>query len=58
MANDEFAMLRIEQARHRFLHLVDQFVNDAVEFHLHAFAFGGVHGHALDLRVETDHDRV
>ena len=43
---------------HRFLDLIDQFVNDAVEFDLNAFAFRRVHGHALDFDVEADDDRV
>ena len=42
VADDGLAMLRIEHAGHRFLHLVDQFVDDAVKLDLHAFAFGGV----------------
>src|SRR5450631_3649029 len=51
-------MFRIEQTGHRFLHLVDQFVNNTVELHLNRLAFRDVHGHALDLDVETDDYRV
>ena len=52
------AMFRIEQAGHRFFHLIDQFVNDAVEFYLDAFAFRRGHRHAFDFDVEADDDRV
>ena len=58
VADDGFAMFRIEQAGHRFFDLVDQLVNDAVKFDLDAFAFCGGHGLAFDLDVETDDDRV
>ena len=54
MADDGFAMFRIEQARHRFFDLVDQLVNDAVKFDLHAFAFRRGHSLAFDFDVETD----
>ena len=40
MPIDGFAQFRIEQADHRFLHLVDQLVNDAVKLDLDAFALG------------------
>ena len=58
MADDALARLRIEQAGHRFLHLVDQFVDDRVELDLHAFALGGVGGAGFDLDVEADDDRI
>src|SRR5256714_15411955 len=35
VADDRLPMFRIEQTGHRFLNLVDQFVNDAVELDLH-----------------------
>src|SRR4051812_35044328 len=58
MTDYRLAMFRIEHARHRFLYLVDQLVNDAVQFNLHAFTFRRVHGHVFNLDVEADHDRV
>ena len=58
VADDGLAMFRIEQAGHRFFDLIDQLVNDAVEFDLDAFAFGRADGVAFDLDVEADDDRV
>ena len=58
VADDGFAMFRVEQAGHRFLDLVDQFVNDRVKFDLDAFAFRGGHGLAFDFDVEADDDRI
>ena len=43
-----------EQARHGFLHLVDQFVNDGVKLDLHAFVLGFVGHAAVDPRVEAE----
>ena len=58
VTDDGFSMFGIEQAGHRFFELVDQFINDAVKFDLHAFAFRGGHRNIFDLHVEADYDRV
>src|SRR5437588_2076743 len=58
VTDDCLAMFRIEQPGHRFLNLIEQLVDDAVKFDLHAFAFRGANGHAFHLDVETDHHRV
>ena len=49
---------RIQQALHGFFDLVDEFVDDGVELHLHAFAFRGDERLVLYLDVEADDDGV
>src|ERR1044071_2109037 len=55
-SDDDFPDKGIEQAGHGFLHLVDQFVNDGVEFDLDAFAFGDLRHAVVDSRVEAEND--
>jgi len=38
-ANDAFLDVRFKQSGHRFLHLINQLVNDRVKLDLHAFMF-------------------
>ena len=54
IAEGAFAELGIEESRHGFLHLVDEFVNDTEELDLDALALGGVGGRVVRLGVETD----
>ena len=58
MANDRFAMLRVEQARHCFFDLIEKLVNDRVKFDLHAFVFGRGYCHVFHFDVEADDDGV
>ena len=58
VAEDGFTEFRIEQSGHRVFHLVDQLVNDAVKFDLHAFAFRGRDRHVFNFSVKADHDGV
>ena len=58
VTDEFFACERIEQAEHRVPHLVDQLVDDRVEFDLNIFALGGDHGLALDLGIEADDDGI
>src|SRR5262249_43125657 len=49
---------RFEQSGHAFLHLIDELINNRVEFDLYAFVFCFV-GHAtVDAGMETKNDRV
>ena len=57
-ADHDFFNQRIQQARHRFFHFVDQFVNDGVEFDLHRFAFGHVRHPVVHAGVKPEHNRV
>ena len=58
MADDALAHLRVEQAGHGFLHLVDQLVDDREKLDLDALALGGGGGGTLDLDVEADDDGI
>src|SRR5207244_3411806 len=49
MTNIRFAMLGIEQPRHRFFDLVEQFIDDAVKLDLHIFALSRGDCHAFNL---------
>src|SRR5436190_1921694 len=57
-APEDFMELRIEQADHRRLDLVDQRVDDGVEPDVDAFFFGELRGVALGTDVESDDDRI
>src|SRR5205814_1579849 len=53
VTEDRFTEFRIEQSGHRVPHLIEQFVNDAVELDLNAFAFRRRNSHVFNLRVEA-----
>src|SRR5437773_1392644 len=55
-ADDDLPDQRVQQAGHRFLHFVDEFVNDRVEFDLDSFTLGQI-GHAVvHAGVESEND--
>ena len=56
VAEGAFAQFGIEQTRHGLLHLIDQFVNNAEEFNLDAFPFGGVGGGVIGFGIKSDDD--
>ena len=58
MTEDRFAEFGVEQSGHRVFDLVEQFINDAVELDLNAFAFRSGDRHVLHLCVEADDDGV
>src|SRR5258708_27936969 len=58
MADDRFSQLRIEQTDHGLFHLINELVNDAVEFDLHTFAFSGGGSLVFGFDVESDNDGV
>ena len=55
VSDDGFPVFGLEQTSHRFLHLIEQLINDAVKFDLDSFAFCSGNGHVLHLHIETDH---
>src|SRR5207245_1020750 len=52
--DDALSNLRIKQSDHSLFHLIDQFVDDAVELDLNSFALCGRCGLVLHLDVETN----
>src|SRR5205814_7711848 len=55
VSDDGFPVFGLEQTSHRFLHLIEQLINDAVKFDLDSFAFCSGNSHVLHLHIETDH---
>src|SRR6266513_667599 len=55
--DDDFLDQRIQQARHRLLYFVDQFVNDGVEFQLDSLALGQVGHTVVNASVEAENYR-
>src|SRR4029077_3141991 len=49
VSNNGFSMFGFKQTSHRFLDLIEQFVNDAVKLDLPTLAFGGGSGDVLNI---------
>src|SRR6516165_9234578 len=58
MPDYSFPNLGIKQPDHRFLHLIDELINDAVKLDLNPFALGCCSGLILSLDIEADDHRV
>src|ERR1043166_3055499 len=57
-ADDHLLDHRIEQTGHRFLHLVDQFVDDGIKLDLHRFALGDFRHAIVDASVEAENNTL
>ncbi len=58
MSDDLLAGDRIQQSGHGLFHLVDEFIDDRVELHLHTFSFRSRERLVFELNIETENDCV
>ena len=58
VADDGFARFRFQKAQHGIPHLVNEFVNDGIQFYLHAFPLEQFDGVGFHLDVEAQDDGV
>src|ERR1700716_2715228 len=58
MTDDRFSQFGVEQSDHRLFYLINQFVNDAVEFDLHTLTLSSGSSLVFGFDIKTDNDGV
>src|SRR5207247_2008865 len=57
-ARGDILQKRFQQPSHAFFNLIDQFIDDRIEFYLHSFMLGFIGYSAIHPGVKTQNDRI